>query len=528
MGCALNIDLYPFQVDGVNWVSRRIGEGFYWTPVFMETGTGKTPVAFKVIEEWISLGRRKFVVVCPMNVVGNWVDEAAKFHVPLVVQRVHSKQSAYSREQLMLSSRWDLLIINYDTMRNLKRVLIDIPIDGIIFDEVQRLKNKQAGQTQAAREIVLAHKRQGMGRLGLSGTPAPKSPLDHWSIFDVLDPYPDATNYKHHPLGYGSYRSFEQNICTKEAHPRLKGVYKYFFPPLMIAELQRRIQFHAFEAFKEDVLPWLPDQRFQKVYVDMTPEQEKLYNLVRDEAVATLKGAEFDRRDLALADIMPLAQWMEEAAEARDLAIKAGKKPRDLMAELQQGLVSATMQTVVLIRLHQIACGHVTLADGKTRMFGGGKIDYITEELSKWTDEFLDNKVIIFTAFRADVKQLVEVCEKQNIGFVTLTGDNSSEAQEAVNSFQKDPKVRVFICNLAAGSSGITLTAANRVCWYSSTYNWEHRRQSMDRPHRIGQTRPVLYTDLMIRNSMEQYVLRNLEEKKTLARMTTSKFMSIL
>ena len=494
----------------------------------METGTGKTPVAFKVIEEWISLGRRKFVVVCPMNVVGNWIDEAANFQAPLVVQRVHSNQSAYAREQIMRSNKWDLLVINYDTMRNLKHVLMDITIDGIIFDEVQRLKNKQSGQSKAAREIVLCHKKTGMGRLGLSGTPAPKSPLDHWSIFDILDPYPDETNYRRHPLGYGSYRAFEQNICTKEAHPRLKGVYKYFFPPLLVAELQRRIQFHAFEAFKEDVLPWLPKQRFQKMYVDMTPEQEKLYKLVRDEAVATIKGVEFDRRSLNLADIMPLSQWMEEAAEARDIAIKSGKKPKDLMTELQQGLISATMQTVVLIRLHQIACGHVTLADGKKRLFGGGKMDYLVEELPKWTDEFSDNKAIIFTAFRADVEQLSELCEKQDVGFVTLTGDNSSEAQKAVNSFQKDPRVRVFICNLAAGSSGINLTAANRVCWYSSTYNWEHRRQSMDRAHRIGQTRPVLYTDLMIRDSMEQYVLRNLEEKKSLARMTTSKFMSLL
>ena len=488
----------------------------------METGTGKTVVAFKTMEEWIAAGRRKFIVVCPMNVVGNWVDEAANFHMPFRVERVHAKQSAAQREKIIRSDSWDLLIINYQTAANLKDVFLDISIGGIILDECQRTKNRLASQTIALREIILHHKRNGLLRLGLSGTPAPKNPLDHWSVFDVLDPYPDKTHSRYHPLGFGSYRSYEQNICTKTAHPRLKGVYKYFFPPLMVEMLQKRIATHAFEAFKEDVLPWLPEQRFQKILVDMTPEQDKLYNLVKEDAVATINGS--GKHPLLPSDILSLNDWLKRSEEAK----KHGIDYSLIMSELQKGLISAKMQTVVLVRLHQIACGHVTTADGGQRLFGGGKIEFLREQLPMWADTVEDNKLIVFTAFRPDVVQLTELSESLNLGAVTLTGDNSSEAQKAVNSFQKDSKVRIFICNLAAGSSGITLTYANRVCWYSSTYNWEHRRQSTDRPHRIGQKRPVLYTDLMIRNSMEQYVLRNLEEKTNLAKMTTSKFTSLL
>lgn len=486
----------------------------------MDTGTGKTPVSFAVMEWWYNQGRRKFIIVSQMNMVGGWIDEAEKFNVPLKFVRVHSHQTKEQKIRVVQGD-YDVIVINYDSLRLLKDHLVAARFGGGVFDECQRLQNRSAKWTEAARELVLSIKQQRGGRLALSGTPATKNPLDLWSIFDVLDPYimqygtkPDPTR---HPLGYGSYRSFEQAVCTKTPHPHLKGVYKYFFPPELVKKLQTRVTYHAYEAFKEDVLPWLPKQTFSNMYVDMTPGQEKLYNLMRDEMVAILTKQPFDTSPLEAQNIQPLNSWL--STHQQDAGV---------MKLLKEQVISTKLQAVLTMRLQQICSGHIKLDNGKTHMFEGGKADRLRTEIPKWVSLDTHNKLIIFTRFRADVVIVSKLLEELGVGFVSLTGDNSSNAQDAVKSFQNDAGIRAFVSNLQAGSTGITLTAANFVCYYSMSYNYGHQRQSEDRAHRIGQLRPVFYYNFMCRDSVERGILQNISNKKRLTQMTSRRFANML
>ena len=104
---------------------------------------------------------------------------------------------------------------------------------------------------------------------------------------------------------------------------------------------------------------------------------------------------------------------------------------------------------------------------------------------------------------------------------VTFYGNTSSEQRtEAIDRFQNDPKCRFFIGNPATGGMGITLTKAGVVVYYSNSYNAEHRVQSEDRAHRIGQAQKVTYIDFVAEKTIDEKILEALGTKFKLSAKT--------
>jgi len=85
--------------------------------------------------------------------------------------------------------------------------------------------------------------------------------------------------------------------------------------------------------------------------------------------------------------------------------------------------------------------------------------------------------------------------------------------QEAVDKFQKDPGVRIFLGNTEACKTGLTLTAANRAVFVESSWSPKDIDQMVDRMHRIGQSKPVLAQFLTTHQSIDEYQLRRALEK---------------
>ena len=96
-------------------------------------------------------------------------------------------------------------------------------------------------------------------------------------------------------------------------------------------------------------------------------------------------------------------------------------------------------------------------------------------------------------------------------------GINPKERPENIKRFQEDPDCRFFVGNPQTGGMGITLTAANTVVYYSNSHNLEHRLQSEDRAHRIGQTKNVNYVDLVCPGTIDEKIIKALRSKKQVA-----------
>ena len=122
--------------------------------------------------------------------------------------------------------------------------------------------------------------------------------------------------------------------------------------------------------------------------------------------------------------------------------------------------------------------------------------------------------MVVFCAYKHNVKQIKEALSDFKV--VTYTGDDSSNQKtEAVDSFQNG-EADVFV-GTSAAAKGLTLTRASTMVYYSNNYSLETRLQSQDRIHRIGQDNKCTYIDLVVPNSIDEAILKRLEEKKELS-----------
>ena len=179
---------------------------------------------------------------------------------------------------------------------------------------------------------------------------------------------------------------------------------------------------------------------------------------------------------------------------------------------LGEGEMVSTPQVITqMLRLQQVMSGHLMTDDGELMTFPSGRTNALLEAVAETSD-----KIVIFCRFRHTIKEVQKALEKEygEGSAVTYFGDTSVEDREfAVKSFQDpDSKTRFFISN-KTGAYGITLTASSTVIYVENDFSLECRLQSQDRIHRIGQTRPVTYIDLVAEGTIDEKIVENLRNK---------------
>ncbi len=87
----------------------------------------------------------------------------------------------------------------------------------------------------------------------------------------------------------------------------------------------------------------------------------------------------------------------------------------------------------------------------------------------------------------------------------------------SIKKFSDDPTVTVFLISLKAGGVALNLTAASRVFICDPWWNPAAENQATDRAHRIGQQRPVTVYRLIMKNSIEEKIIKLQENKKLLS-----------
>src|SRR5207248_334210 len=89
---------------------------------------------------------------------------------------------------------------------------------------------------------------------------------------------------------------------------------------------------------------------------------------------------------------------------------------------------------------------------------------------------------------------------------------------EAIERFQNDPTVRLFVGNAAAAGAGITLTAAHHAIYESFSNQAAHYMQSVDRIHRRGQEHDVIYHVILARDTIEEHEFERILDKERAGR----------
>ena len=440
--------------------------------LFMEMGTGKSKVLVDNIAMLYDRGLiRGAVIVAPKGVYKNWDEIELPVHMPEHVEytkvlwepNLTKKKKAELDTLFKDDDKLKILIINIEAFSTTKgldfterflNMLCGRALMGI--DESTTIKNPTAKRTKNILKIGnLANYRR-----ILTGSPVTKAPLDLYSQCAFLD--------KEH-LNQGSYYSFRTRYAEMVERyfggHRVKIVKNY----INMGELADKLKPFSYRVLKEDCLD-LPEKIYTKRVLELTDEQQQVYNQLKRMAVAM-----FDDKLMTTQHVM-----------------------------------------TQLMRMHQVTCGHFKADDGQITNIKNNRITSLMQLL-----EETDGKVIIWATYVEDIKSIVAALKKAYGDGSTVEYHGAVDPrvrQEQIALFQeKNGPARYFVGNPQTGGYGITLTAANTVIYYSNSYDLEKRLQSEDRAHRIGQTGSVTYVDLVAEKSIDNKIVNALKDKKDIS-----------
>ncbi len=294
-GVALHATLRPYQHVGVRWLHlvSSLGLGACLAD---DMGLGKTIQVLSLLlvlknasatAKPVTSGVRRppSLLVAPTSLLANWVGEIARFAPTLTVLLAHP--SALSARDLKAFdpaglAQVDLVITSYGTLSRLPW-LAESKWRIVILDEAQAIKNPNARQTRACKQLAAE------ARIALTGTPIENRLADLWSIFDFLN-----------PGLLGSARQFAS--LQKQLAQRQHNAY---------APLRELVRPYILRRMKTDktVISDLPEKTELKAYCLLSRKQAALYQAAVEELASRLEATEgMQRRGLVLAFLMRLKQ----------------------------------------------------------------------------------------------------------------------------------------------------------------------------------------------------------------------------
>ena len=436
---------------------------------FMEMGTGKTKVLIDNVAMLYDKGKvNGALIIAPKGVVGTWYNQEIPTHLPKHIENVCVLwQSNITKEQsrklgtlFKTGEELHFLIMNVEALSTTKgtdfaRKFLSSHNTLMAIDESTTIKNPKAKRTK---NIIKLSELAKYRRI-MTGSPVTRNPLDLYSQCQFLSPW---------LLDFQSYYAFRTRYAIMKTANISGRQIQLVAGFQRLAELSEKLKPFSYRVLKADCLD-LPDKIYMKRQIKLSPDQNKLYEQMRKEALATLNGKR----------------------------------------------VTTVNALTQLMRLHQITCGHFTSDDGTTQPIKNNRIDELMDVL-----EEIEGKAIIWAHYQYDINTIIKEVEKVHgpgsiVDYYGLTPPD--ERQENIKKFQNDDKCRFIVGTPQTGGYGITLTAANTVIYYSNGYDLEKRLQSEDRAHRIGQQKSVTYVDILADETVDEKIVKSLRKKINIA-----------
>jgi len=495
-----------------------------------EMGTGKTLAAIEVMEK---------------SGVLDWWYVAPR-----------SALKAVERELRKWNCKISPRMLTYETLREEMKVWLDgkTPPQGVIFDESSRIKNATAARSQAAMALangVREHWGDNGFAILMSGSPAPKSPVDWWHQCEVACPgfIREGTMDKFQlrlglfeqkqSLAGGVFNQRvtwlddetkcakcgkpESDICHDEAmqadyHPFRKSVNE-------IAHLYKRMNGLVTVKFKRDCLD-LPDKVYREIILKPKPETLRAARLIAAKAKNTISALTL------LRELSDGFQYIEvkDGTKVKCEVCGGTKKCREGVGELDM-TADANQADFEIKTMDCPYCDENGEQDKIVR-----KIQEMLcpkeDALKDLLDEHMDvGRIVIYGGFTGSVDRCVGIAQQKEWGVIRVDGrgwwhqwEGKSLPVDPLTAFQDEledfPRL-AFIGQPGAAGMGLTLTASPSICYYSNDFNAESRIQSEDRIHRPGMdvNRGATIIDLLHLPS-DRTVLENLKAKRKLQDMT--------
>ncbi|MEM7553164.1 MAG: DEAD/DEAH box helicase [Cyanobacteria bacterium P01_A01_bin.84] len=260
------------------------------------------------------------LLVCPTSVISNWEREVRKFAPVLKVLQYHGDKRPKGKKFEEAAKKYDLIVTSYSLVYRDLKSLQKVSWRGIVLDEAQNIKNSEAKQSKAVREV------QGDFRIALTGTPVENRLRELWSILDFLNP------------GYlGNKQFFQRRFAMPiEKYGDTKSLHQLrsLVQPFILRRLKT----------DKDIIQDLPEKQENNVFCSLSPSQAQLYQKVVDDSLIEIESADgLKRRGMILALLIKLKQICnhpDQYLKAKKLESSNSGKLQRLEAMLEEVITS--------------------------------------------------------------------------------------------------------------------------------------------------------------------------------------------
>jgi len=285
--------LRPYQERGAAWLAflERWGLGACLAD---DMGLGKTIqfIAFLLHLKEQNVLEKPTLLVCPTSVLGNWEREVKKFAPSLKVMQYHGDKRPKGKAFVEAVKKHDLIITSYSLIHRDVKSLQTLSWQAIVLDEAQNVKNPDAKQSQAVRQLDATF------RIALTGTPVENRLQELWSILDFLNP------------GYLGNKQFFQR--------RFAMPIEKYGDAASLNQLRSLVQPFILRRLKTDreIIQDLPEKQEMTVFCGLTTEQAALYQQAVDTSLVEIESADgLQRRGMILALLTKLKQICNHPAQ---------------------------------------------------------------------------------------------------------------------------------------------------------------------------------------------------------------------
>jgi SNF2 family DNA or RNA helicase len=299
--------LRPYQERGAGWLAflERWGLGACLAD---DMGLGKTIqfIAFLLHLKEQNVLENPTLLVCPTSVLSNWEREVKKFAPSLKVLEYHGDKRPKGKTFVETVKKYDLVITSYSLVHRDIKSLQSLAWQIVVLDEAQNVKNPDAKQSQAVRQLETNF------RIALTGTPVENRLQELWSILDFLNP------------GYLGNKQFFQR---RFAMPIQK-----YGDAASLNQLRGLVQPFILRRLKTDktIIQDLPEKQEMTVFCGLSAEQATLYQQLVETSLTEIDQAEgLQRKGMILALLVKLkqicnhpAQYLKESSLAKHHSAK--------------------------------------------------------------------------------------------------------------------------------------------------------------------------------------------------------------
>ncbi|WP_336160768.1 DEAD/DEAH box helicase [Fusobacterium polymorphum] len=235
-----------------------------------------------------------------------------------------------------------------------------------------------------------------------------------------------------------------------------------------IEELKKKIYPFLLRRVKKEVLEDLPDKIEKLVYVDMNDEHRRFYEERRRYYYSLLEKNTSSQGNFDKFFVLQAINELRHIVSSPELETKK--------------IISSKKEVLIENVIEAIENNH---------------------------------KVLVFVNYLSSIESICDSLKENKIKYLKMTGQ-TKERQNLVDKFQNDSRYKVFVMTLKTGGVGLNLVSADTIFIYDPWWNTTVENQAIDRAYRLGQDKTVFAYKMIMRNTIEEKILKLQEIKNKL------------